>query len=49
MILNKSENIISRINKVRDNIMDDLRISKTDLTTKIEETDKFFSEQLEII
>jgi len=44
MILNKSENIISRINKVRDNIMDDLKMSKSELTSKIEETDKFFSE-----
>ena len=49
MIVNKSENIISRINKVRDNIMDDLKNSKNELTNKIEETDKYFAEQLELV
>ena len=47
MIVNKAENIISRVNKVRDNIMEDLKTSKTELASKIEETDKYFAEQLE--
>jgi hypothetical protein len=47
MIVNKSENIISRVNKVRDNIMEELKSAKNDLTAKIEESDKFFNEQLD--
>lgn len=48
MIVNKSENMISRMNKIRDNIMEDLKLSKTELTNKIGETDKYFNEQIEI-
>jgi hypothetical protein len=41
MIINKSESIVTRVNKVRDNIMDDLKKAKEDLINKIEDTDKF--------
>ena len=41
MIVNKTESIVSRVNKVRDNIMDDLKKAKEELSNKIEETDKF--------
>ena len=49
MILNKSDSIISRVNKIRDNIAEEMKTSKTELTHKIEETDKYFGEQLEIM
>ncbi|CDW72692.1 UNKNOWN [Stylonychia lemnae] len=48
MIVNKSESIISRVNKIRDNIMDELKNAKIELTNKIEDADKYFGEQLEI-
>eukprot|EP00347_Sterkiella_histriomuscorum_P022884 403336796 len=48
MIVNKSESIISRVNKVRDNIMDELKTAKTELQTKLEETDKYYGDQMEI-
>lgn len=41
MIVNKTENILTRINKVRDNIVDDLKKSRDELASKIEEADKF--------
>lgn len=44
MIVNKAENIISRMNKIRDNIMEDLKSSKNELSNKLEETDKYFTE-----
>lgn len=44
MIVNKAENIISRMNKIRDNIMEDLKNSKNELGNKLEETDKYFTE-----
>jgi len=48
MIINKSESIISRVNKIRDNIMDELKNAKVELTNKIEDADKYYGEQLEI-
>ena len=48
MIVNKSESIISRVNKIRDNIMDELKNAKVELTNKIEDADKYYGEQLEI-
>jgi hypothetical protein len=44
MMVNKSENIISRMNKIRDNIVDELRTSKAELTNKMEDADRFFTE-----
>ena len=44
MILNKSDSIISRVNKIRDNIAEEMKTSKTELTHKIEETDRYFGE-----
>lgn len=41
MIVNKTDGIVSRVNKVRDNIMEDLKKQRDDLSHKIEETDKF--------
>ncbi len=32
MILNKSESIISRVNKIRDNLTEELKIARNDLT-----------------
>ena len=49
MIVNKSENIISRVNKVRDNIMEELKNSKQELSNKIEESDKYFVEQFDSV
>lgn len=43
MIINKSESIISRVNKIRDNIMDDLGKTKGDIHNKLEELDKYFT------
>jgi len=34
---------------VRDQLSDELKTSKNDLSLKIEETDKFFNEQVEIL
>lgn len=48
MILNKSESIISRVNKIRDNLTEELKLARHDLTTKLEETDKYYGDQLEI-
>ena len=48
MIVNKSESIISRVNKIRDNLIEELKVAKNDLTSKLEETDKYYGEQLEI-
>jgi len=44
MIINKSESIISRVNKIRDNIMDELKNAKIELTNKIEDADKYYGE-----
>ena len=44
MIVNKSESIITRVNKIRDHIMDDLKLAKTELTSKIEENERYFTE-----
>lgn len=44
MIVNKSESIISRVNKIRDNIMDELKGAKAELTNKIDENDKYYGE-----
>lgn len=41
VIVNKTESIISRINKVRDNIMDDLKKIKDETSIRIDETDKY--------
>jgi len=48
MIINKSESIISRVNKIRDNLIEELKTARVDLTSKLEETDKYYGEQLEI-
>jgi hypothetical protein len=44
MIVNKAENIISRVNKVRDNIMEELKTSKLELGGKIDDNDKYTGE-----
>lgn len=49
MIVNKTESIVSRVNKVRDNILEDLKKAKDDLQHKIDETDKICTDQFEII
>ena len=49
MILSKSESILSRVNKVRDNLVEDLRKVKDDIVSKVDENDKYFTEQLEIL
>lgn len=49
MIITKTESISSRLSKVRESFMDELKASKNELTLKIEETDKFFNEQVEIL
>jgi hypothetical protein len=48
-MINKTEGIISRVNKVRDNLMDELKKSKEELTLKIDETDKYCVDQLDIL
>lgn len=49
MIVNKTESIISRINKIRDHIMEELKKAKDELTIKIEENDKYCIDQIEIL
>jgi hypothetical protein len=49
MMINKSESILTRVNKVRDMIMDDLKKTKDDLLVKIDECDKFAIDQGEIL
>jgi hypothetical protein len=49
MMATKTENIANRLTKVRDQLTDELKTAKNDLTLKIEETDKFFNEQVEIL
>ena len=49
MMATKTENITNRLTKVRDQLSDELKTSKNDLSMKIEETDKFFNEQVEIL
>ena len=49
MMATKTENITNRLTKVRDQLSDELKTSKNDLSLKIEETDKFFNEQVEIL
>jgi hypothetical protein len=41
MMVNKTDGIVSRINKVRDNIMEDMKKQSFDLTNKIDDADKF--------
>jgi hypothetical protein len=48
-MINKTEGIISRVNKVRDNLMDELKKSMEVLTLKIDETDKYCVDQLDIL
>jgi hypothetical protein len=45
----KTENITNRLTKIRDQLTDELKTAKNDLSHKIEETDKFFNEQVEIL
>lgn len=49
MIINKTESIVSRINKVRDHIMEELKKSKEHLSNKIEEADKYSLDQFEVL
>lgn len=49
MVVTKTEAISSRLTKTRDQFTDDLKTARNDLTLKIEETDKFFNEQVEIL
>lgn len=41
MIVNKNESIITRVNKIRDTITEELKRAKEDLHGKIVEVDKF--------
>lgn len=41
MIVNKTESIISRVNKVRDNLLEDIKKSREELQLKLNETDKY--------
>lgn len=47
--MSKLEAITNRLTKVRDQFSDELKNAKNELTLKIEETDKFFNEQVEIL
>lgn len=49
MIITKSESLQARLAKTKDALQEELKTSKNDLTVKIEETDKFFNEQVEIL
>jgi hypothetical protein len=49
MMVSKMEAITSRLSKIRDQFSDDLKNARNELTLKIEETDKFFNEQVEIL
>jgi pyruvate/2-oxoglutarate dehydrogenase complex dihydrolipoamide acyltransferase (E2) component len=49
MMVSKMEAITSRLSKVRDQFQDELKNARNELTLKIEETDKFFNEQVEIL
>ena len=44
MMVNKTDSIISRVNKVRDNIMEDLKKAKDDLAFMIDENDKIYTD-----
>ena len=48
-MINKTESLSARLSKTKDGFMDELKASKNELTLKIEETDKFFNEQVEIL
>jgi CHASE3 domain sensor protein len=49
MMITKTENISTRLSKTKEQLLDDLKTAKNDLTLKIEETDKFFNDQVEIL
>jgi uncharacterized membrane-anchored protein YhcB (DUF1043 family) len=49
MIITKSESLQARLAKTKDSLQEELKTTKNDLTLKIEETDKFFNEQVEIL
>ena len=49
MMINKTESIASRLSKTKDLLMEELKLNKSELGLKIEETDKFFNEQVEIL
>jgi hypothetical protein len=43
-MINKTESIASRLSKTKDLLMEELKLNKSELGLKIEETDKFFNE-----
>lgn len=49
MMITKTESISSRLSKTKDHFAEELKAAKNELTLKIEETDKFFNEQVEIL
>ena len=49
MMVKQIESLSTRLTKAKDTLTDDLKTAKHVLTFKIEETDKFFNEQVEIL
>ena len=46
MMVKQIESLSTRLTKAKDTLTDDLKTAKHVLTFKIEETDKFFNEQV---